>query len=275
MLRRDSLAAFFVVLVGSVFGVEARASETCTVMYELDARLVVSNTDFGKGDVSIPVPGMMLLEFQAEDETPVDGKVGILHFAVFERFTVETIVDITTAVHHFTPTCNGRRNPTWQKPSDPGFPKMCEYGGNRRPVAVGELRRDATVIEWAKCKAAPTYWAKDRKAYAEDSKSRGKGCLNELRALGNVHCDGRFACKMGSLSRGDNPVDITWNQPLIPGPPGTPGRVYISRDLARLESPKPTKGGHGSYNLVSDSPSRVWLSFVGKRDDESPHTTCR
>ena len=268
---------FILVAVGLVSSAQARAraAETCTIMYTLDARFTVSDTNLGKGDVSIPVPGTLLLELHAEDGQPVDGRVGILHFAVFERFTVESVIDVVTAVHHFAPTCNGEHEPKWQKPSDPGFPKACEYRGNRRAVAHGVLRRDAGAIEWAKCKASPAYWSDERDDYTPDSKSRGRGCLDGLRAVGNVRCDGRLACRLGNLKPGDNPVDLTWNQPLIPGPPGTPGRLEVSRDLTRVESPKPTKGGHGSYNLVNDSPSRIWLSFTGRRDDESPHTTCQ
>jgi hypothetical protein len=272
MLRHTCLTLTTIVLVSSA---QARAAETCTIMYTLDARFAVSDTQLGKGDVRIPVPGILLLELEADAGRVVDGKVGILHFAVFERFTVDSVVDVITAVHHFTPTCGGDRNPAWRKQSDPGFPKMCEYGGNRRAVALGELRLDDATIEWAKCNAAAEYWSKDRDDYTPKSKSRGRGCLNGLRALGNVRCDGRLACRIGALDPGDNPIDITWNQPLIPGPPGTLGRLKVSSDLARIESPEPTRGGHGSYNLVNDSPSRVWLSFTGSRDDESPHTTCR
>lgn len=275
MLRSAPITTAVLALMALAWPGVSRAAETCTIMYTLDAQLTVSDTDFGKGDVSIPVKGMMLLEFDADEQEPTDGDVGILHFAIFQKFTVDTVVTVTTAVHDFAPTCSGEREPTWRKPTDPGFPKMCGYTGNQRPVATGTLRRNDTVIEWDKCKAAPTYWSENRKAYAPGSKSRGKGCLNEMRAVGNVHCDGRFACKLGSLSRGDNPIDISWDQPLIAGPPDTPGRVYISRDLSRLESPKPAKGGQGSYNLLNDSPSRVWLSFKGTRDDASRHTTCR
>lgn len=272
-MRRN--ACFAAALLSLAVSNESRAAETCTIDYTLDVEFVVSDTDFGKGDVKLPVPGSMVLELEADDGKPTDGEAGILHFAVFERFVVKTVATITTAVHNFSPKCNGERNPTWRKPSDPGFPKLCQYSGNQRPVATGTLRQKDTVIEWDKCKAAPTYWSKDRKAYGEDSKSRGKGCLNGMRSVGNVDCDGRFACRLGSLSRGDNPIDISWDQPLIAGPPGTPGRMYISSDLSRIESPKPTKGGHGSYNLLSDSPSRIWISFKGKRDDQSPHTTCK
>lgn len=264
-----------VALVSLAFSSQARAAETCTIMYTLDVEFVVSDTDFGKGDIRIPVPGILLLEFQADEQSPTDGKVGILHFAVYERFTVETVVDVRTAVHHFAPTCNGAKNPKWRKPGDPGFPKMCEYRGNTRQVATGLLNREDNAIEWSKCKAASTYWSRDRRDYDPKSKSRGNGCLNGMRAVGNVHCDGRFACRMGSLSPGDNPIDLTWNQPLLPGPPGTVGRLRVSRDLTRLETPKPTKGGHGSYNFVSDAPSRIWISFKGERDHESPHTTCK
>jgi len=254
----------------------AFASDSCTIMYDLDVAFHVSDTDFGKGDAAVPVSGSVLIQYpQDENGEVVDGKVRVLHFAMYENSVVDSLVTVTTHVHHFAPTCNGESKPSWRQPGDPGFPKVCEYRGNRRAVAVGSLRRDAGSIEWEKCKAASTYWSKDRNAYTTEEKSRGKGCLGDMYAVGNVRCDGRLGCRMGRLNRGDNPINLEWSQPLMPGPPGTPAKLSISQDLASIRSPKPKAGGKGSYNLPSGSPSRLWFSFRGTRSSESALTTCR
>ena len=253
----------------------AFASDRCTILYELDVAFHVSDTDFGKGDAVVPVPGSLLLEVPLGSAGEVqDGKVKVLHFAMVERFTLDSLVTVTTTVHHFTPTCNGERNPSWRSPKDPGFPERCRYGGTRRAVAVGSLDRDGGTIHWDKCKAAATYWSKDRRAYTTEQKSRGKGCLDPMRGVGNVHCEGRLGCRLGWLSRGDNPIDLEWTQPLLPGPPGTPGRLLISSDLKTIRSPEPASGGFASYNLPNDSPSRLWFSFEGTRSSASKLTTC-
>jgi hypothetical protein len=245
-------------------------------MYTLDVKFRVTDTDFGKGDVDIPVPGSLLVEYpRGEDGRATDGKTKVLYFSMYENFTIESVVDVTTTMHHFAPECNGETKPTWRKPGDAGFPKRCEYRGNIRAIAVGTLQRDTETIEWDKCRASGEYWSSDRHAYTEADKSRGRGCLQELHAVGNVRCKGRLGCKIGKLSPGDNPVFLKSTQPLIPGPPGTPGRLFVSKDLTTIRSPEPTKGGHGSYNLPNHSPSRVWFSFTGTRNDASRLTTCR
>lgn len=254
----------------------AFASDHCTILYELDVAFHVSDTDFGKGDAVVPVPGSLLLEYLTGSDGEVqDGKVKVLHFAMYQRFTLDSIVTVTTNVHQFAPTCNGERDPSWRRPADPGFPDRCRYGGTRRAVAVGSLDRDAGTIQMDKCKAAATYWSKDRRAYTTQQKSRGRGCLDQMRGVGNVHCEGRLGCRLGQLSRGDNPIDLEWTQPLLPGPPGTPGRLLVSRDLNTIRSPEPAAGGFASYNLPNDSPSRLWFSFEGKRSSASKLTTCR
>ena len=177
-------------------------------------------------------------------------------------------------VHHFTPTCNGERNPSWRSPKDPGFPERCRYGGTRRAVAVGSLDRGAGTIRWDKCKAAATYWSKDRRAYTTEEKSRGRGCLDQMRGIGNVHCEGRLGCRLGELSRGDNAIEIDRTQPLLSGPPGTEGRLFVSNDLTTIRSPEPASGGFASYNLPNDSPSRLWFSFEGTQSSASKLTTC-
>ena len=253
-----------------------KAGDECTIMYSLDVAFRVTDTDFGKGDVDVPVKGTLLLELTANDDAkPIDGDVAILFFAMYEGFTVKTVVDVTTDVHHFAPRCNGNPSPGWQAVTKPGFPKLCQYRGNQRALATGELELAKGLIEWDRCNAPPEYWSKDRGAYTGNEKARGKGCLSKLHALGNVVCDGRLGCKLGGLQKGDNPVDLSWSQPLIPGPSGTPATLTISSDLSTITSPPPTEGGHGSYNLPNDTKSRVWFSFKGTRDETSPHTTCR
>jgi hypothetical protein len=136
------------------------------------------------------------------------------------------------------------------------------------------LRKDDNVIEWGKCKAAPSYWGKDRRAYTISSKSKGKGCLKKMHVVGNIHCEGRLACGWGGLNRGDNPQFAVWTQPLIHGPPGSDHSVTISPDLSTIKTPVHRSDGHQSYNLPNDSPSRTWFSWVATRDDSSSFTTC-
>jgi hypothetical protein len=254
----------------------ASASDRCTISYRLNASLQVTDTYLKKGDALVDgLAGSLVVEYPRDKDGPVtDGKVKVLHFAVLERFEVDSLVDVTTTLHHFAPTCNGAREPKWRLPTDKGFPRECRYTGNQRAVAVGRLSQASNTITWAKCKAADTYWAKDREAYVVEDESKGRGCLEEMRAVGNVHCDGRLACKWGGLRSGDNPQFDVWTQPLIHGPPGSKNDVEISSDLRTIRTPTGRKDGFLSYNLPTHSPSRVWVSWVATRDDASPHTTC-
>jgi len=254
----------------------AAASDRCTISYRLDASLQVTDTYLRKGDVLVnKLPGSLVIEFQRENDGPItDGKVKVLHFAVLEQFKIDTLVDVTTTLHHFAPTCNGTHKPTWRSPADEGFPVECRYTGNEKAVAVGRLSRDDEAITWAKCKAAESYWAKSRDAYVVSDESKGRGCLDEMHAVGNVRCDGKLACKLGGLKPGDNPQFDVWTQPLIHGPPGSKNSVEISSDLRTIRTPTGRKDGFLSYNLPTEAPSRVWISWVATRDDASPHTTC-
>ena len=263
--------ALFALLASS-----ARASDTCTIAYRLDVTFQVTDTDLGKGDVTVPgLAGSLVLEFpRGDDAEVVDGKVKILHFAMFERFTIDSLADVTTTVHHYAPTCNGVAKPIWRRPSDAGFPKACGYTGNKRALAVGRLQRDAGRIEWGKCKAAQGYWAEGRRDYQPSDKSKGRGCLEQMHVVGNIHCDGRLACKLGGLSRGDNPQFDVWTQPLIHGPPGGEHAVAISSDLSTITTPRNRDDGYQSYNMPNDSPSRTWFSWKATRDDQSRTTTC-
>ena len=263
-------------LLAMCFAQSALAGDTCTIMYGVDATLDVSDTDLGKGDVSVrDVRGSLVVEYpQDEQGHVVDGKVRVLHYAMYESFKIDTVVNITTTIHHFTPACNGSDEPSWRRISDEGFPAACGYAGNERPVAIGVLRKDDNAIEWGKCKAAPSYWAADRRAYTFSSKSRGKGCLKKMRAVGNIHCDGRLACKWGGLNRGDNPQFDVWTQPLVHGPPGSDHSATISTDLSTIRTPVYRSDGRQSYNLPNSAPSRTWFSFVATRNHSSPFTTC-
>ncbi|MBT8469896.1 MAG: hypothetical protein KJN97_14225 [Deltaproteobacteria bacterium] len=254
----------------------AGASDRCTIMYRVDATFEVSDTDFSKGDETVEgVEGSLVLEFPRDEQGhPADGKVKVLHFAMYESFTIASVVTVKTRIHHFTPTCNGVREPSWRRASDEGFPSQCKYTGNHNAVAIGSLRKNDRVIEWGKCKAAPSYWARDRRAYNASSKSKGKGCLNQMRVVGNIHCDGRLACKWGGLQRGNNPQFDVFTQPLIHGPPGSERSVAVSPDLSTIRTPIRRSDGHQSYNLPNDAPSRTWFSWVATRNDSSRFTTC-
>jgi hypothetical protein len=264
------------ILTAMLAELTAQASDQCSIAYRLDASLQVTDTYLGKGDALLRgLAGSLVMEYPLDKSGVVtDGKVRVLHFAVFEEFTIKTVADVTTTLHHFAPSCNGTASPTWRSPADAGFPKECRYTGNDRAVAVGKLSREAETIVWAKCKAAESYWASERGAYLPSHESKGRGCLNEMHAVGSVYCDGRLSCKLGGLARGDNPQFHVWAQPLIHGPPGSKHRVEVSSDLRTIRSPTGRKDGFLSYNLPTDSASRVWLSWVATRDDTSPHTTC-
>jgi hypothetical protein len=152
-------------LLAMFFAPPAFAADSCTIAYRVDATLEVSDTQFKKGDVSVDgVRGSLVIEYpQGAQGQVVDGKVKVLHYAMYESFKIDTVVNITTTIHHFTPACNGSDEPTWRRASDKGFPAACRYTGNERPVAIGVLRKDDNAIEWGRCKAAPSYWAADRK----------------------------------------------------------------------------------------------------------------
>lgn len=204
-----------------------------------------------------------------------EGKVKVLHFAMSEKIVVDAIVDVTSVTHHFTPACNGVREPTWRRPTDPGFPKACQYRGGRKVVAVGEWIPEEKRIEWARCNAARTYWSKDRDAYTPADKSNGRGCLNDLHAVGNVHCKGRLGCRFGGLSPGDNPQYDVWDQPMIHGPEGSVSYVTITPDLNTIRTPTGrVENGFQAYNVPNAAPSRTWFSWVATRDDKSRYTTC-
>jgi len=251
-------------------------SADCTIEYRVEAVLQVTDSYLGKGDTTVPrLPGTLVVSFERLDDGQVsDGKVKVLHFSMFERFSIDAMVDVTTVSHHFAPACNGETEPRWRRPGDPGFPEACRYEGGDEVVAVGKLSRSERTIEWARCNAADTYWSPDEEAYTPAAVSRGRGCLQEMHVVGNVHCDGRLGCRFGGLSPGDNPQYAVWAQPLVHGPPGSPSRVEISSDLSTIRTPRGRKDGYQSYNLPNDSPTRTWFSFVAKRNDQSSFTTC-
>ena len=272
------IGEWLVVLVVLAAPAGVRAGDTCTILYRLEGVLQVTDTYRGKGDLIVKdVPGSMVLELTEDrDGSVVDGKAKVLHFAMFERVEVDAFVHVVSVTHHFTPSCNGQVNPSWRRESDPGFPKACNYRGGTEAVAVGELSRKSNQITWARCNAPPTYWSKGRDAYVPSEKARGRGCLDDLHAVGNVHCDGRFACRFGGLSSGDNPQNDVWNQPLIHGPEGSESRLIISKDLKTIRTPTGrAKGGFQSINIPNQAPSRTWLSWVGTRDGSSRYTTCK
>lgn len=254
----------------------AAASESCTILYRVSAALQVTDTPLGKGDQLIDnLAGSMVLQFRQKRDVVVDGKVKLLHYAMYERFELDSIADIATTLHHYAPRCNGFDDPPWRLPSDAGFPTACRYRGEGRAVAIGDLDRNARKITWAKCKAARNYWAEGDEDYTPAAQSRGRGCLNDMHVVGNIGCDGRLACRMGGLTPGNNPQYAVWNQPLVHGPPGSAATVAISSDLSTIVTPRHRDDGYQSYNLPNDSPSRTWFSFRARRDDSSPHTTCR
>jgi len=274
------MTSHFAMIVGfslaMLFAQTALAADSCTIMYRVDATLEATDTQLQQGDTVVEdVRGSLVVEYPKDRQgRVVDGKVKVLHYATYESFKIDSVVTITTTIHHFTPRCNGSDSPTWRRTSDEGFPTACRYTGNSRPVAVGFLRKDDGVIEWGKCKAAPSYWAGDREAYTFSSQSKGKGCLKRMHAVGNIDCDGRLACKWGGLNRGDNPQFDVWTQPLVHGPPGSDHSVTISPDLSTIRTPVDRSDGRQSYNLPNDAPSRTWFSWVATRDDSSPFTTC-
>ena len=99
--------------------------------------------------------------------------------------------------------------PTWRRSTDKGFPASCEYTGRGRAVAVGELigaTRDSITL--AKCKAASSYWSAERDGYKPTHKSKGKGCVERMHAVGNIHCDGPLRVQARKLAR--------WGQSAVP-----------------------------------------------------------
>ena len=252
------------------------ASDRCTIEYSVNATLQVTDTYLTKGDlVAKNLPGSLVMQYELDrDGVVADGKVQLLHFAMFERVIVSSIVDVTTVLHHFTPACNGIETPAWRRTSDPGFPAECRYAGGGKAVAVGKLSRAQRTINWARCKAAPSYWSSDRGAYRTALESKGRGCLNEMHAVGTIHCDGGFGCKLGKLDRGERTYFDVWNQPMIHGPPEAPGQLLVSENLRTVSTPTGRKDGFQSYNLPNDAPSRTWFSWVATRIDDSRYTTC-
>lgn len=252
-------------------------ADTCTILYDVDATFSVSNTDFGKGNTTAPgLHGSLVLEFTRDPTGQVnDGPVHVLHYSTYVDFVDESIVTVTTKVHYFTPACNGVADPAWRLPTDAGFPASCDYRGNGKPVASGTYDKSKATIQWAACNTAKSYWASSRKSYTLSSKSNGEGCLNGLRAVGNVNCDGATTCRLGDLKPGDNPQSSTWNQPLIHGPSGSDNTVSVSRDLSTIATPL-TKldGGQLSYEIPNDAPSRTWLSWKATKNSASKFTTC-
>ena len=126
------------------------ASDKCTIMYRVSATFEVSDTDLGKGDTTVEdVKGSLVVEYPQDEEGRVtDGKGKILHYAMYESFRIDSMVTVTTTIHHFAPTCNGVDEPTWRLVSDEGFPSTCGYTGNKHSVATGTLRReDGTTLE--------------------------------------------------------------------------------------------------------------------------------
>lgn len=253
----------------------ASAADDCTIAYRIDATLQISDTYLGKGDETIRhIDGSLVLRYPQKHGQVIDGKVKLLHYAMYESFTIDAMVKVTTTIHHFAPACNGIETPSWRRPEDAGFPAGCLYVGDERPVAVGMLRREAGTIEWARCKAAPSYWSADRRAYTPADESKGRGCLDEMHAVGNVHCAGKLGCKWGGLKPGDNPELSVWTQPLVHGPPGSDQTVAVASDLSTITTPHYRKDGHQSYNLPNDAPSRTWFAWTATRDDSNPFTTC-
>ncbi len=278
MMRRMRARFPFIAVwwLASSIPVPVGASDHCTIEYRVDGTQQITDTYAGKGDTIVEhLPGWLVIEYEVDRDGVVsDGKVQVLHFSMFQRFTVDAVVDVTTTLHHFTPMCNGVRNPKWRGPSDPSFPAECKYTGQAEPVATGKLSLARRTITWARCKAAETYWSKDRSAYTVDDQSKGRGCLNDLRAVGSIRCSGGLGCKLGGLKKGETPLFDVWNQPLIHGPPDSNATLQISDDLRTLRTPRGRSDGFQSYNLPNDKPSRVWFSWVATREDSSPHTTC-
>jgi len=253
-------------------------ADTCTILYDVDATFAVTNTELGEGNTTARgLHGSLVIEYTRDSKgSVVDGTVGILHYSTYVEFVDASIVTVTTKVHYFTPTCNGVASPTWRLPTDPGFPSACEYSGNQKPVASGTYDAGEGTIRWDPCNAPGSYWSKSRKDYSLSSKSAGKGCLDGLRAVGNVNCDGKTACKLGGLRPGDNPQANTWNQPLIHGPSGSKNNtVSISSDLSTITTPlTEASGGALSYEIPNDAPSRTWLSWTATKNSTSNFTSC-
>ena len=255
----------------------ALADDGCTILYDVDASFGVSSTDFGKGNtIARGLRGSLVIEYTRKKNGPVvDGTVSILHYSTYVDFVDDSVVDVATKVHYFTPSCNGDKEPKWRLTTDSGFPAACNYQGNRKPVATGSLSKQKGAIQWDACNAAPSYWAKSRKDYTLSSKSVGKGCLNGLRAVGNVNCDGRAGCRLGDLQPGDNPQSNKWNQPMIHGPSGSTNAVSVSPDLSTITTPlSKTDDGELSYEIPNDAPSRTWISWKATRNEKSKYTTC-
>lgn len=259
----------------------AAPARTCTVLYDLSATFQITDTPFGAGDETYRnLDGALVLRFEAnEGGAIVDGPVEILHFWLHQVFQITGLVTLTTNVHAFSPSCNGETKPSWRVHTDPGFPAECGYTGNTRPVATGSFNRRKNEIAWAPCDAPDTYWSDERKgeaSYQQSHVSSGKGCIDTLRWVGNMHCSG--LCGLGSPDRGDNPVFDVWTQPLINGPESTGiNAVAVSpdRQASTITTPTSASSGYQSYNVPNDDRSRTWMSWVATRLGSSRFTTCR
>ena len=262
-------------------GADTVRAGTCIVLYDLNATFQITDTPFGAGDETYGnLDGMLVLRFTANDADAItDGPVEILHFWMHQAFQITGIVTLTTDVHAFSPSCNGETKPSWRLPTDPGFPSVCAYSGNTGAIATGSLNRRKNKITWSPCNAAHTYWSDKRKgdgSYQQSHVSKGKGCIDTLRWVGNMHCSG--LCGLGSPDRGDNPVFDVWTQPLIHGPESTGiNTVAVSpdRQASTITTPTSAPSGYQSYNVPNDDRSRTWMSWVATRRDATASTTCK
>lgn len=226
------------------------AARSCIAHYQLTGvKLHIEGTTLGMGDGVYDLPnGKMVLRYDADaQDAPIDGaNVDILYYYLRNAFTVSGGTfkpTVDTVVNAFAPTCSGELNP-----GTLSAPDTCNYDNNTDALATGTYAQASSSVVWATCNAAPEFSTGGAGGYTDAHVSSGPGCLNGYRSVGNVNCSGSN-CSAGGLTKGDNPQNATWNQPLH----------------AMTLSPQGTTLNFAKTRIPNAQPSKTFVVFAGTR----------
>lgn len=223
----------------------------CVAKYELDVTVEQRNTPSGIGDANESgLQGQVVLRYPnagGSSKAPASGgKVEVLNFFFANFLDTEVLgARSVTSVNYFTPECDGHE----ELEDLTNIPEYCvtEVDDYRTPSARGLYNASSEQVEWDDCDAPADYNKTNAPGYDYSGQANGPGCLQGLRAQGNILCEGA-ECPVSGWEEGDNPIDHQWNQPLA--------ALQLSKDGQRISL--------NEQHVPTDLMSNMFVSFTTK-----------
>lgn len=211
--------------------------QSFVVTYTINGKFTIANTPLGAGDSQNNIgPGELAIRFTGTSG-PAAGRAALLSYRMPQVFTVnKSGVVVATNV---TATA-----------------------ANDCSAASGTVA--GTTLAWATC----TYGAgHGTTEWGPASGASGPGCVQHYNSKGNVNCMGAL-CSAGGLAEGDNPQDVTYDQPL--------NSFVFSADFKSFTmrgAGGPAGSDDKGVEVPNNAPGRTWLNLDGTEKERKQLAT--